>query len=552
MADWLLEYTRSVREGKVAAGAELRALLDRLEADRSDPRYIFGTARADKAISFIEGCVRLTKSPYYGRPMRLLPWMKAFITAVYGFRMAATGRLRFQKALLLIARKNAKTELCAALALEALINGPPGSDIACSGNDDNDASIVRDRINTMRLFLDPGEVDTSKNVRFITNRVNGSSVMKLTEKTKSKEGQSIDLAIVDEVHGMRSGAIVQSIEQSMSLKDDPLLILITSEGFVNGGYLDQELEYARRIIAGEADDEDAERYLPWLYTQDSEAEVWQDEASWEKSNPSIGEIKPHSYMRRRLARARASKADRAYTLCKDFNVKQNAANAWLAAEDYANSATFDPEDFRGAVCIGAADLSETTDLTCAMALLMRPGDDTRYVLARYWMPQAKLKDSPDTESGADYRAWAESGWIEVADGSDIDLAAVADWFYSLHRDYGLRPFVVGYDQRFARPFRNRLGDYGIEHEMVWQDARTMSNPVRLMEAELAGGRVNFQDNPVTRWCLSNAALKVNDQGMAMITKPAGAAGKRVDGAVAMAILFEMYRRHRPEFMAALE
>lgn len=35
----------------------------------------------------------------------------------------------------------------------------------------------------------------------------------------------------------------------------------------------------------------AEITLPWLYTQDSELEVWQDESSWPKSNPTLGVIK---------------------------------------------------------------------------------------------------------------------------------------------------------------------------------------------------------------------------------------------------------------------
>ena len=551
MSDWLKEYSAAVESGEVVAGAEMRALLERLAAERADPRFTYDTAAAERTVGFIQSVVRLTKSPWYGRPMVLLPWQKAFIEAFYSFRMASDGVARFRRALLLTGRKNAKTELCAALAFDALVNGPPGSDVVCSGNDDGDASILRDTVDKMRQMADPAGRVTHRNNRFISNLRTGSQISKLTQRTKSKEGRSIDLAVVDEVHGMRDGEVVNAIWQSMSLKPEPRLILITTEGFTEGGFLDRELAYARQVLAGEADDEDSVRYLPWLYTQDSEQEVWADEKSWEKSNPSIDVIKPRGLLRQQVARARTSRPDRAYVLCKEFNLKTGAAEAWLRPEDYSYDASFDAAGFRGAVCLGAADLAETTDLACVKALLMRPGDDRRYVLTRYFIPESKLSLSPDEAAGADYAAWARAGWLEVAPGADVDVAACADWFYGLYAEHGIRPLAVGYDSRFARGFRARLDDYGIDHEVIEQSAASLNAAVRTMEADLGARRLVFNNNPVDRWCLGNAALKVNDMQQALIVKPGGRAAWRVDGAVAFAILYETYRRHRAEFDAAV-
>ena len=68
---------------------------------------------------------------------------------------------------------------------------------------------------------------------------------------------------------------------------------ITTEGVTVGGFLDSKLEYARKIIKGEIEDE---RVLPWLYTQDSQEEIFNDPKTWIKSNPSLGEIKQVSYL----------------------------------------------------------------------------------------------------------------------------------------------------------------------------------------------------------------------------------------------------------------
>lgn len=106
--------------------------------------------------------------------------------------------------------------------------------------------------------------------------------------------------VFDEMHEMKDNVIIKSIEQSQSLKPNPKLILITTEGFVNDGFLDEELIKARKILNGEDDSISAERYLPWLYTQDSEQEVWTDENTWMKSNPTLGIVKRWDYLREQV------------------------------------------------------------------------------------------------------------------------------------------------------------------------------------------------------------------------------------------------------------
>ena len=68
--------------------------------------------------------------------------------------------------------------------------------------------------------------------------------------------------MVDEIHEMKTNVIGKSIEQSQSLKDNPKMILITTEGFVTDGYLDSELQKARAVITKQYDTAAAERYLP--------------------------------------------------------------------------------------------------------------------------------------------------------------------------------------------------------------------------------------------------------------------------------------------------
>lgn len=542
---YLEQYREEIRKGNIIAGRELITALDMYIEDMNDPRFIYDTKGAYKRIEFMERFVKLTKSPFYGKPMILMLWQKAFIECLYSFKMADTGFDRFKRAILLIGRKNTKSETCNALAFSELMLGNEGSDIVCSSNDDSQANILFDGINTMRELFDKKGKRTHKNLSFIKNKKTGSKVFKLSDKTRNKEGRNIDFAIIDEVHEMRDKTIINSIDQSQSLKDNPKRIIITTEGFTNDGALDEELVYARKILAGEYDDD---TLLIWLYTQDSEQEIWQDESSWQKSNPTVGVIKKHDYLRERLNKSRVDTAERVFTLCKDFNIKQNTDKSWLMLEDYDYpQEVHSLDDFRGAFCLAAVDLSETTDLTNAKILIMREGDPTKYIFSHYWIPESKLINSPDTSAGANYKEWARQGLLTISSGNDIDLTDVADWLAGLKTKYGIKIVKCGYDQRFAKDFLARMEDYGIECEMIVQNPAVMSSPMKLVEADLKSRFINYGNNAMDKWCLSNAAVQVDNLGRVMCVKINKLHARRIDGAVTMIILYATWQRFRSEY-----
>lgn len=541
---YLIQYREAIRTGEIVAGRELIMELDRLIEDLDNPRYYYDTTGAYERMDFMENCIRLTKAPFYNQPLKLMLWQKAFIEVVYSFKMADTGFDRFKKILLLIARKNTKSETCSAIATTEFFIGEEGNDIVCSSNDDNQASIVYDAIDLMRQLIDPNDLDSKRNQRFILNKNTNTKIFKMSDKTRNKEGRNIGFAIVDETHEMKNNVIAKSVEQSQSLKDNPKFFNITTEGFVNDGFLDEELRKARAIINGEDEGVMAERTLPWLYTQDSEREVWENERSWLKSNPTLGIVKKWDYLREQIDSARTSKADRMFVLSKDFNFKQSNSQAWLQESDYTYEAVFSLEDFRNSYCIGAVDLSETTDLTCAKIMMLKPDDSTKYIHTMYFIPEGKLESSDDTSAGAKYKEWAKQGILTVLPGLDNDLTKVADWFYSLYKEYGVRTIKCGYDQRFAKDFLERMEMIGIECEMVIQNKENMSNAMKLCEQELKARHVNYNENEIDRWCLGNASMEIDNLGRVLCVKINNQAQRRIDGAVTLIILYEMYRRYR--------
>ena len=562
---FLLEYKARCEWGEYIIGSEMWQGLRNLDEDLLNDEYIYNREDALLRMDFMEGCVRLTKSPYYNKPMVLMLWQKAFIEASYSFKMARESQEagywidRFQKILLLIGRKNAKTETCSALGLSELITGPEGADLVCASNDDRQSALSYEAIDTMRKLIDPQSLDTRRTQTNLLNINSNTKIFKLSVKTQNREGFNIDWALLDECHEMKTNELAKAVEQSQSTKDNPKLFEITTEGFVEDGYLDTELLDFRKVLNGEATGLAAKRMLPWLYTMDSEQEAWlgnRQNRLWEKANPSLAYgVKKYSYLEAQVEKARASVGDKRFVFAKDFNIKQNGAAPWLDRDAYVYPATYDLEQFRGGYCLGAVDLAETTDLCCAKVLMMKPGDPVKYIYTRYFIPESKLRaDADDHEAGAKYAEWVQQDLITVTPGNDNDLALVADWFYSLYTDHGIKLWKCGYDQRFAKDWLRRMRDYGWTTDgedeerdvvMILQNAASLDNAVKLTEADLRHQLLNYNENPVDIWCWGNAALKIDTYGKCLIVKQQ-AKGK-IDGAVCTTILQEMYRRNRTEF-----
>lgn len=553
MTTFLEEYKYLIDGRHVIVGYWIRKEIENLIQDLQDGRFIYDTTEAHKRIKFMQTLCLQSKQPYYMKPLELMPWQTAWWEAVYSFKMADTNFRRFTEGLLEIARKNGKSTMFAADGNYDLFVGEGGTDICCSSNDDRQARLIWSEIGGMRSRLDPKKIITGQNLTEIKNRQRNITVFRLSSKTQNKDGFNISKTYLDESHDIAEengqSEIAEACWRGMSSKDEPLFLNCTTQGFNRECYLDHKISYAKKVIEGEIDDV---HFIPFLFEQDSEQEIWQNEASWEKSNPAIRYgVKKINKLRRDVEAAKFDKATRIHLLTKDFNIPQSNAQSWLMLEDYDYpQEVFDLEDFRGSFVLGAVDLAATTDLANAKILIMRAGDKTKYVYTHYFIPESKLTASDDKEAGAQYKEWAKQGILTIHEGNEIDISQVADWFYLLLKNYGLKPYKIGYDQRYAKTFIDRCEEYSFDTEMLAQ-GRALSTAMKLVEAELKSRIINYGGNEIDKWCLGNCGCEVDNVGNIQPVKVQRQQSKRIDGAVTLIMLFEMYRRYRSDYMTLI-
>lgn len=541
---YFLDYYNMIFHRGWIAGHEIKVTLKKLYDDLQI--YDYKMKESHLRIEFAQTFCKQSKNRFYGKTIQYMKWQKALIEIIYSFYHPGTKRRRFNEVIIMIGRKNGKSTFVAADCNTDLFIGDGGQDICCSSNDDAQADLVFQEIDSMREMLDPIGRYTKRNRKGLKNIKNRSTIFKISDRTRNKEGRNITKAVIDEVHEMKDNTIFMSISQSSSIAQNPLIYEITTEGIVDGGYLDKRLSYARSVLNQEIDDESL---LVWLYTQDSIEEIWTDPNSWWKSNPSIGEIKQWDYLEKNIEKAKISREDRAFILCKDFNIKQNKAISWLLEDEMSNTDSFSLEQFRGAFYIAGIDLSETTDLTAVSFMFIKKGISFFHTM--YFIPESKARGENNTNlEKKNYFDWMQQKLVIILPGNEVNYDSITEYMWSLYENYRLKPFKIGYDNWNAKglvqDLENKFGE-GIT-ERVRMDFNTLSNPMRALGADLKDGNVNYQNNEMTRWCLKNVAVKTNNTGQIMPVKVQGS-GMRIDGAVTMMICYNIKTNYRTEFDA---
>ena len=542
MANYLLEYKRQIDEGKIVAGNELKTTVNRLVNDLNNPKFIYDEHDGDIRINFIEKFCRHTKSPFNGMPFILELWEKTLLQVAYGFKYKDTGLRRFNEVLLLVARKNGKTTYVAGIDLAEFFLSSGGVDIVCASNTNDQAAILFEEINNMReqskALSKPSR--SKKNIFYIYQPKTKNKIKKLSGQSRNLDGFNIEVGCIDEVHQMTDSKVYDAIKQSQSTKKQPLIFIITTEGTVVDGFLDNKLAYSRKVLKGEIDDE---RILPWLYTQDSIDEIYLDKSSWQKSNPSIGKIKTVSYLDDIMTKAKNDLSTRLTMLCKDFNIKQLESGSWLMFDELNNESTFDIEEIRDSYAIGGVDLSSTTDLTAAVLLVIRGG--IRYVIPHFFMPSDVLHKRMEEDS-VPYDIWVKRGLITLSEGSQNDFSQVTEWFLKMVRTYDIRPLWVGYDPWNSKYWVNEMEDEGFTLEKIRQGVFTLSEPMKQLEADLKNHIVNYNNNPILKWCLANTQAKVDINGNIQPSK-LGSKYKRIDGTVALIIAYAVLNIYKKDY-----
>lgn len=504
--------------------------------------YIFDATKSIRAINFIEKYCKQSKGKWNGKPLKLQLWQKAFIQAMFGFVDKDTGLRKYRKAILFVARKNGKSALAAAIANYMLTkDGEGGAEIYSVATKKDQAKIVWEEAKKM-IKKSPC---LTKRIRCLIGGIyydaTDSSFRALASDSNSLDGLNAHFVVCDEVHAWKDKNLMDVMYDSMSAREQPLLLETSTMGTIRQNVFDIDYDYSSQVIDGTIIDESL---LPVIYELDDEKE-WVDEECWFKANPALNVIKSLKDLRDKVERAKQNPIELVNLLCKDFNVRQNGVNAWLTFDDLNNEEIY--SEWKDCYCIGGCDLSSTTDLTCATLLGFTKGKIR--VKQMYWIPTNSLEKKV-IDDKIPYDKWLKNGWLRLSGDSKIDYHDVTSWFLEQVRDFDLRPLWVGYDSWNAQFWCDEMVSEGFDMVEVRQGYKTESAPLKQMKADLMDKKINYNNNPILKWNLSNVVVKVDDNENIMLSKEK--AKQRIDGAASLMDAYVIFVNRQQEYLNYIE
>lgn len=553
----ILEYWEKIQNGEIPVCRKTRTwykyLVDRIH--NPIPEMTYNSKRANHVMEFAENYCCISSGKGAGKPVVLELWEKAHLAAVFGFIDVSTGARTCQESVLIVGKKNGKSLLASIVGLYMQIaDGEPGPQIYSAATKRDQAKIIWQEASRMvkksltlkkRMKCRVGDISSED--------YNNGIFKPLASDSDSLDGLNIHCALLDEIHQWKNGrALYDILADGISARLQPLIYITSTAGTIREDIYDKKYEEAERIINGLFDDcgyKDI-HFFPFIYELDERKE-WTDRSKWMKANPNLGVTKKWIYLENKVKAALADPSRVKNLVCKEFNIRETSTEAWLTFEELNNQSTYDLEELKPRYGIGGVDLSSTTDLTNATVIFRVPDDEVTYVLQMYWLPE-DLLDKRVREDKIPYDIWADQGLLRLCPGNKVHYKYVVEWFLEVQNELDIYLYKCGYDSwsatYFVEEMKNTFGASVMEP--VIQGKKTLSSPMKSLGADLSKKLVNYNNNPITKWCLGNTSKDV-DKNDNIQPKKGNQGTRRIDGTAGLLDARVVYENNLEEYLSMI-
>jgi len=552
----VIEYHQKLQSKKEVAPVKIIKVYQHLVDDiikNEDSEWEFDIEKASHAVEFVERFCKHSKGKLGGKPFILELWQLALIAAVFGIVHKVDGYRKFQEALLIVARKNGKSTIAAAIALYLQIgDGELGPEIYAVATKKDQAKIIWLEAKRMVKKSPVLKKRIKPLVSEMVSDFNDGTFKPLGRDSETIDGLNVHGATFDEVHAWKDMNMYDVVVDGTSSRDNPLIFITSTAGTVRESVFDRLYDECEMVINGYGDPDGYknERLLPIIYELDQRSE-WTDESKWKKANPGLGTIKKVDTLKQKVNKARANPMLVKNLVCKDFNIRETNGEAWLTFDQLDNQQKFDIAELKPKYGIGGADLASTTDLTCATVIFMIPEDENIYVEQMYWLPE-ELLDKRIQEDKIPYDKWVEQGYMRLSEGNKVHYRDVTAWFVEMQQEKDIYIPWSGYDDWSATYFVEEMQNYfGKESmESVQQGKKTLSSPMKSLGADLESDKIIYNNNPILKWCLSNVSIDVDKNNNIQPIKGTNTK-KRIDGLASLLDAYVVLERHLDEYKAMI-
>jgi phage terminase large subunit-like protein len=503
MTNYINEYYQAIKDGTACVGEWVRLLYVIIIEGLQKKAFFYAPKKAERAIKFIESFCHHCE----GRDNLLVLelWQKALISLIFGI-VDAEGNRQFREVVLVVARKNGKSLLAAAIiAYMSFLDGEYGGRLFCLAPKLEQAEIVYNAFwQTIVKEPELAEMIKRRKSDYYIAETN-TSIKKIAFNAKKSDGFNPSLVVCDEIASWVGDAGKKQYEvmkSALGARKQPLILSVSTSGYINEGIYDELFSRGTRFLLGDSKER---RLLPIFYTID-DVDKWNDINELRKSNPNLGVSVSVDYMLEEIAVAEGSLSKKAEFITKYCNIKQNSSQAWLSAQTVKEASSdeeYTMERFAHKYCVAGIDLSQTTDLTSACLVIEEKGE--LYVISHFWLPEEKLSEAI-ARDGIPYDEMIQKGWLSLAGDNYVDYHAVYNWITDAVKEHELLPLMVGYDKYSAQYLIQDLQAFGFQTDDVHQ-GHNLTPVIYEMEGLMKDGKIHIGNNQLLKIHLLDSALE---------------------------------------------
>lgn len=528
--------------------------------------YIWNEDAAQNIVDWFS-LLRHSKGVLAGQPIHLTTWQKFRLCQLYGWKRKSDGRKRFKKSFTEVARKNAKSQEEAGVALyEIAVMSTRNQEVYefyTAGVKRDQSKIV---FNEAALMLKGSPLRTKfKVTRDSIVHIRSQSFIRPLSAEDGKTGDGTNPAglVLDEYHQHRTTEFYD-LGLGSNTKE-PLLMIITTAGMdLTFPCYVTEYTYCSRIL-DPASDVENEEYLVDICELDKEdyenIENLENRELWKKANPI-----------RMTYQEGIEKIEGEYRIAKDIPEHMTAfltkcMNVWVQAKEggYMDMGKWKkcqvealPVDVKGMSVYVGFDMSAKIDLTSvAFVLPYRSGDldqtgqeITKYIVYSHsFIPNREKLAERKAKDKVDYDAWERLGFLSVTDTPIVDQNAVMKYVLDTCEKNAWNIECLCFDPANASKLMLDLSDQGYVVEEVYQSHKSLNEATQGFREQVYSGNVLYTYNPVLNFAMSNAVVRTN-QGLIKIDKDATT--KRIDPVDAVLCAFKLALYHTFDSMGYLE
>lgn len=529
MNNAILEYYQRIQDGTETVGKWIRLLYEMVIKGLQEKSFFYDHKKATAAVRFVQTFCHHHEGPLAPGLMKLELWQKAFLSLIFGI-VDESGARQFREVFFVCSRKQGKTLLAAAISLYCtFLDGEYGGRIYFAAPKLEQAALCFEAYHQMILQEPELSAMALKRRTDIYIKDNNTTAKPLAFSAKKSDGLNVSLAVLDEVAswgGDQGLKFYEVIKSSVGARKQPLILSMSTAGYLNDGVYDELMKRATRVLLGDSKEK---RLLPVLYTIDN-VERWNDINELKKSNPNLGVSVTVDYLLEEIAIAEGSLSKKNEFITKYCNLKQNSSTAWLSTEtvDKCVGSPFTPEDLRHNYAVAGIDLSQTRDLTAACIVVEK--NDELYVLAHFWLPAEKI-DEATTRDGIPYQAYIKRGILTPSGENYVDYHDCYQWLVEMVERYEILPLKVGYDRYNADYLTQELKAYGFQCDDVYQ-GENLYGVMMELQGLMEDGKVHIGDNDLLKIHFLDSAIKMSaERGRGRLIKVNSS--RHIDGMAAL-------------------